>query len=152
MPTRKQRSLPEQYPYHPIHHVAAVVDSPDGGQTIVTNFKYPDGQPVRFYVYLEMPDRTVVWDRGEIAIHVGAETYGYGGGFYDDEFGYWRERYFSDAQIEHWRALNFIDRTAFGDGPAGAMSILAGGSNRDMALAKIISATRNFIAAEVKGR
>ena len=152
MPNRNQRSLPEKYPYHPIHHVAAVIDNPDGGQTIVTNAKYPNGHPVKFYLYLERSDRTVVWDRGEIAVNLGAETYGHGGGWYDYEFGYWRDRYFSGAQIEHWRALNFIDKTAFGDGPPGAMSMLAGGSNRDMALAKIISATRNFIAAEVKGR
>ena len=152
MPSLKQRSLPERYPYHPVHHVESIIDNPDGGRTIVTNAKYPDGQPVKFYVILEKPELIVVSDRGEIAVGLGAERYGDGWGHYDDEFGYWREWYFSDAQIEHWHALNYIYKTSFGDGPAYAMGIVAGGSSQDMALAKIIGATRNFIAAEVKGR
>ena len=152
MPGRNQRSLPERYPYHPVHHVESVIDNPDGGQTIVTNFKYPSGQPVRFYVCLAKPERIVVSDRSEISLHLGADTYGDGGGYYDDEFEGWRERYFSDAQIAHWHGLNYIFKTIFGDGPAGAPSVLAGGKNLDAALAKIIGATRNFIAAEVRGR
>ena len=140
MTTRKQRSLPEWYLYHPIHHITAVTDDLERGRTYITNATYPNGNPVKFYLYSEQADRIAVWDRGEIAVNLGSETYGQDWGHYDN------------AQIEHWRALNFINKTAFGEGPACAMSILAGGSNEDMALAKIISATRNFIAAEVKGR
>ena len=147
----KIHSLPERYPYNPMHHVQEVIDNPDGNRTIVISAEYPSGRPVQFYTFREDPGICAITDRGEIAVELGAETYGDGWGFWDDEYGYWRERYFSDAQIEHWRALNYIFKTQFGDGPAGAMSIIAGGKNRDMALAKIIGATRNFIISAERG-
>ena len=147
----KISSLPERYPYNPIHHVEEVIDNPDGGRTVVTNAEYPSGRPVQFYTFREDAELCGITDRGEIAIELGAETYGDGWAFRDDDYGYWRERYFSDAQIEHWHALNFIFKTAFGDGPASAMSIIAGGKNLDMALAKIIGATRNFIISADRG-
>lgn len=152
MPHGEIHPLPESYPYNPIYHVEAIIDNPDGSKTVVTNAKYLSGRPVQFYTFRENPRLCAITDRGEIAIELGAETYGDGSGFWDDDHGYWRERYFSDGQIEHWRALNCIFKTRFGDGPAGAMSIIAGSKNMDMALVKMIGATRNFIAAEVKGR
>ena len=151
MPRGKIRSLPERYPYNPIHHVEEVIGNPDGSRTVLTNAKYPSGRPVRFYTFREDAGLCAITDRGEIAIELGAERYGYGWGFWDDDYGYWRERCFSDAQIEHWRALNYIFKTKFGEGPAKAMSIIAGGRNMDMALAKIIGATRNFIVSADRG-
>ena len=83
----------------------------------------------------------LVTDDGAIVSQLGKGSYDY------EDY-----RYFDDEQMEHWRALNYIFKTRFGDGPACTTIIEAAGRDFETALARIIGATRNFIAAEVKGR
>ena len=131
---------PTGYPYDPAYHVEAIREDSEGCRIVVTRTKFPDGQAMCFRVLLEKPGRCYISDDGAIVAQLGKGDAGCG------------ERYFDDAQYEHWKALNFIFKTNFGDGPAQAMSIDAAGIDLDSALTKIIGAARNFIVAELKGR
>ena len=130
---------PTGHPYDPEYHVESIREDSEGYRVVVTHTKFPDGQAMCFRSLLEEPGRCYVTDDGAIVAQLGK------GG---DDCG---ERYFNDAQYEHWKALNFICKTRFGEGPARAMSIDAAGSDLDKALMKIIDAARNFIVADLKG-
>ena len=141
MTSRKRRSHRERFPYHPNYHLIEVANGSDDSRIAVTTAEYPNGQTVCFRVEMEKPVGCLVTDDGAIVNQLGKGSYD------DDDL-----RYFDDEQIEHWRALNFIFKTRFGDGPACTTIIEAAGGDIETALSRIIGATRNFIAAEVKGR
>jgi hypothetical protein len=141
MPTRNQSSHRERYPYHPDYHLNEVTDGSDGSRIVVTTAKYPSSKAVCFRVAVEGSGGCLVTDDGAIVSQLGNGSYDY------EDY-----RHFDDEQIEHWRALNYIFKTRFGDGPACTTIIEAAGGDMDTALSRIIGATRNFIAAEVKGR
>ena len=141
MSNRNLRSHRQRFPYHPDYQLMAMVDSSDGSRIAVTNARYPSGKPVCFRVAVESPRGCLVTDDGAIVSHLGNGSYDY------EEYSY-----FDDEQMEHWRGLNYIFKTRFGDGPACMTIIEAAGRDMEIALSRIIGATRNFIAAEVRGR
>ena len=128
------------HPYDPTYHVEAMKEDSEGFRIVVTRTKFPEGRSMCFRILLEKPGRCYISDDGAIVSQLGRGDAGCG------------ERYFDDAQYEHWKALNVIFKTKFGEGPAQAMSIDATGVDLDSALTKIIGAARNFIVAELKGR
>ena len=130
---------PTGHPYNPAYHVESIREDSEGHRIVVTHTKFPDGQALCFRILLDEPGRCYVTDDGAIVAQLGKEDHGCG------------ERYFNDVQYEHWKALNFICKTRFGDGPACATSIDAAGPDLNSALMKIIDAARNFIVAGLKG-
>ena len=141
MPNRHQRSRQEKYPYHPAYHLVEVADGSDGSRIAVTTARYPSDKSVCFRVAVEGSMGCLVTDDGAIVSQLGKSSYDY------EDY-----RYFDDEQMEHWRALNYIFKTRFGDGPACTTIIEAAGPDIETALSRITGAIRNFIAAEVKGR
>lgn len=141
MPNRHQPSHQEKHPYHPDYHLVEVADDSDGSRVAVITARYPNGKSGCFRVAVEGSNGCLVTDDGAIVSQLGKGSYDYEG-----------YRYFDDEQMEHWQALNYIFKTRFGDGPACTTIIEAAGRDIETALSRIIGATRNFIAAEIKGR
>ena len=141
MPNRYGGSHRENFPYHPAYHLVEEVKGFDGDRIVVTTAKYPSGKSVCFRIAAEGARGCLVTDDGAIVNQLGKGSYDY-----EDC------RYFDGEQMEHWRALNYVFKTQFGEGPADTTIIEAAGQDIETALSRIIGAARNFIAAEVKGR